>query len=86
MSGLQPETPYSSIVSALQGIDDEAGAIGGDREPLTVDCLRIDRSAIVKFKKAGDVSLSITLCSVVPCYDLSYRISHYALLFVAFKI
>jgi hypothetical protein len=56
VSGLLPETPYSLIENALQGTDEETGAIGGDREPLTVDSLRIDRSAIVKFKKAGDVS------------------------------
>jgi hypothetical protein len=57
VSGLLPETPYSLIKNALQGADEETGAIGGDREPLIVDSLRVDRSAIVKFKKAGDVSL-----------------------------
>ena len=67
MSGLLPETPYSLIESALAGTDEETLAIGGDREPLTVDCLRIDRSAIVKFKKAGDVSFEILSCIVLYC-------------------
>ena len=56
VSGMLPETPYSAIESAMAGTDGETEAIGGDKEPLTVSSLRIDRSAIIKFKKAGDVS------------------------------
>ena len=56
VSGIDPETPYQQIQALLAGQDSESEEIGGDKDPLIVDTLRIDRTAIIKFKKAKDVS------------------------------
>ena len=68
VSGMSPETPFKDIATALGGAGshsegegeevkegDAAAAATADFVP--VDSLRIDRTAIVKFKKVGDVSL-----------------------------
>jgi hypothetical protein len=63
---MSPETPFNVIATALGGAGshsegeevkegDAAAAATADFVP--VNSLRIDRTAIVKFKKAGDVSL-----------------------------
>ena len=56
VSGIDPETPYQQIKTLLAGLDSESEEIGGDKDPLVVDALRIDRTAVIKFKKANDVS------------------------------
>ena len=56
VSGIDPETPYQQIQALLAGQDSENEEIGGDKDPLVVETLRIDRTAIIKFKKANDVS------------------------------
>ena len=56
VSGIDPETPYQHIQALLAGQDSENEEIGGDKDPLVVETLRIDRTAIIKFKKANDVS------------------------------
>lgn len=65
---MSTETPFNTITHALGGTSihnegDEA-AVGEDivttADFVPVDSLRIDRTAIVKFKKVGDVSLILT--------------------------
>ena len=52
---MDPETPFQQIQTLLAGLDPEREEQGADKNPLTVDTLRIDRTAVVKFKKANDV-------------------------------
>ena len=54
---MDPETPFEQIQTLLAGLDPEREEQGADKNPLTVDTLRIDRTAVVKFKKANDVRL-----------------------------
>ena len=54
---MDPETPFQQIQTLLAGLDPEREEQGADKNPLTVDTLRIDRTAVVKFKKANDVRL-----------------------------
>jgi hypothetical protein len=81
---MSPETPFKDIATALGGAGshsegeevkegDTAAAATADFVP--VDSLRIDRTAIVKFKKVGDVSqlLSDIMC-VCVCVCLSVSI------------
>jgi hypothetical protein len=76
VSGMSPETPFKDIATALGGAGshsegeeekegDAAAAATADFVP--VDSLRIDRTAIVKFKKAGDVSLLMSDMCVFVC-------------------
>ena len=53
IGGLKSSTPVQSILAALTDGDSEEG--GSDK--IVVKTLRVDRSAIVKFKKANDVRL-----------------------------
>ena len=59
---MSPETPYQQILSAMEGKDEETEEIGGDKNPLVVKSLRVDRTAVLKFRRANDVSI-ITYCA-----------------------
>ena len=73
---MSPETPFSVIATALgdagsQSEGDEVkqgdAAAAATADFVPVDSLRTDRTAIVKFKKVGDVSL---LLSDIMCVRL----------------
>lgn len=95
---MSPETPFNVIATALGGAgshsegdqvkEGDAAAAAATADFVPVDSLRIDRTAIVKFKKVGDVSLLLhdIMCACMCVFVCIYTYIYVCVCLFLYKI